>query len=74
MIEIPLFQRLERAVNLIARHPFYPGKQEALDDCLEDLEERFRAGSLTYDQKTTLIALLYSEDPLEGAGAGHPRA
>jgi hypothetical protein len=69
MTEIPLYQRLERAVTLIARHPFYPGKQEALDDCVLDLEERSREGSLTPDQKSKLIALLYSEPPMEHAGA-----
>jgi hypothetical protein len=69
MSETPLYQRLERAVTMIARHPFYPGKQEALDDCVSDLEERSRDGSLTPDQTSKLIALLYSEPTMEGARA-----
>ncbi|WP_406699734.1 hypothetical protein V5E97_12830 [Singulisphaera sp. Ch08] len=62
MTETPTFKRLERTVNLIARHPFYPGKSEAVHDCLDDLEERYRDGSLTHEQKSVLVSLLTSED------------
>ncbi|WP_020466744.1 hypothetical protein [Singulisphaera acidiphila] len=59
---MPTFKRLERTVNLIARHPFYPGKPEAVHDCLDDLEERYRDGSLTHEQKSILVSLLTAED------------
>ena len=62
MTEIHAFQRLERAVNLIARHPFYPGKQDAVHDCLNYLEERFLQGTLTLEQKSRLIAILLPQD------------
>ena len=62
MTQTPTFKRLERTVNLIARHPYYPGKPEAVHDCLDDLEERYRDGSLTHEQKSILVSLLTSED------------
>ncbi|AGA29199.1 hypothetical protein Sinac_5045 [Singulisphaera acidiphila DSM 18658] len=62
MTQMPTFKRLERTVNLIARHPFYPGKPEAVHDCLDDLEERYRDGSLTHEQKSILVSLLTAED------------
>ncbi|SIN79910.1 hypothetical protein SAMN05444166_0926 [Singulisphaera sp. GP187] len=62
MTEMLTFKRLERTVNLIARHPFYPGKPEAVHDCLDDLEDRYRDGSLTHEQKSILVSLLTTED------------
>lgn len=69
MTQTLTFIRLERTVSLIARHPFYPGKPEAVHDCLDDLEERYRDGSLTHEQKSILVSLLTAEDdrPLESA-------
>lgn len=74
MTQMPTFKRLERTVNLIARHPFYPGKPEAVHDCLDDLEERYRDGSLTHEQKSILVSLLTSEDDnaIEPAEDDHP--
>lgn len=65
MSETQHFQRLEQAVSLIARHPYYPGKQDAVDECLEDIEERCRLGILTEDQKSRLVSILVSADALE---------
>lgn len=65
MSETQVFQRLERAIGLIAGHPFYPGKQEALEDCLDDLEERYRQGTLTEDEKTRLVAILVAPGSLK---------
>jgi hypothetical protein len=73
MTETTLFERLEQAINLIARHPFYPGKQDAVADCREDLEERVRGGSLTRDQKARLVAILESADQVE-SGSRRPVA
>jgi hypothetical protein len=56
------FERLERTVGLIKRHPYYPGKELLLDECLEDIDDRFRKGRLTAEQRGLLRCVL-----LEGA-------
>ena len=33
------FDRLEQTVGMIKRHPYYPGKELVLDECLEDIDE-----------------------------------
>lgn len=63
MTQTLTFKRLERAISLIARHPFYPGKNEVVQDCLDELEERYREGSLTQEQKLLLISQLKPEAP-----------
>ena len=62
MTETITFTRLERTISLIARHPFYPGKSEVVDECLDDLEERYREGLLTHEQKTILVLILTTEE------------
>lgn len=61
MTETPTFLRLESAIRMIARHPFYPGKDDVVLDCLDDLEERCREGSLTLEQKTLLTEILTAD-------------
>lgn len=54
----PSFERLERSVTNIVRHPDYPGKQENLAECLEDIEDRWQRGQLTLEQRFRLYAIL----------------
>src|SRR6516165_5872488 len=37
----PEFERLEQTIDMIRRHPYYPGKEVVLDECLEDIDERY---------------------------------
>jgi hypothetical protein len=52
------FERLEQTVGMIKRHPYYPGKEAVLDECLEDIDERYRVGRLTADQRGRLREIL----------------
>jgi hypothetical protein len=52
------FERLERTVGMIKRHPYYPGKEVLLDECLEDIDDRFRRGRLTAEQRGRLREIL----------------
>jgi hypothetical protein len=61
MSESAMFSRLEQTMCLIARHPFYPGKQQVVDECLEELEERVRQGTLTVEQRCHLVGILRAE-------------
>jgi hypothetical protein len=54
----PSFERLELAVTIIARHADYPGKLEAVADCLEEIEGRWERGQLTLEQRFQLTAIL----------------
>ena len=63
MTETLTFKRLERTISLIARHPFYPGKGEVVHECLDDLEERYREGLLTDEQKSILVSILTTDEP-----------
>ena len=57
------FERLANTVGMIKRHPYYPGKELLLDECLEDIDDRFRRGRLTAEQRGRLRGIL-----LEPAG------
>jgi len=52
------FERLEQTVGMIKRHPYYPGKEMVLDECLEDIDERYRLGRLTAEQRGRLREIL----------------
>jgi hypothetical protein len=52
------FERLEYTVGMIKRHPYYPGKELLLDECLEDIDDRFRQGRLTAEQRGRLREIL----------------
>jgi hypothetical protein len=54
----PSFERLEWAVTIIALHADYPGKQEAIAACLDDIEDRWLRGQLTLEQRLRLLCLL----------------
>jgi hypothetical protein len=52
---------LFRTVNLIARHPDFPGKSDAMIECVEDIEERSREGRLSPEQRDELLAILLAD-------------
>src|SRR5208337_4020584 len=52
------FQKLMGTVARIARHSFYPGKEEAVELCLEEIEELRDCGRITDDQLASLRGLL----------------
>jgi hypothetical protein len=54
----PSFERLEQAVTIIAQHPDYSGKQEAVAECLVDIDDRWSRGLLTLEQRFRLCATL----------------
>jgi hypothetical protein len=63
----PSFERLEESVTIIARHVDYPGNQEVVADCLDDIETRLRQGRLTREQGLRPYAIL-----LRGASMYRP--
>lgn len=50
--------RLRHTVQIIANHPDFPGKREAVEECLEELAELHRQGLLTADQCRSLCDCL----------------
>jgi hypothetical protein len=54
----PSFERLEQAVTIIAQHADYPGKREAVAECMDDIEDRWSQGLLTLGQRFRLSAIL----------------
>jgi hypothetical protein len=52
------YRRLEWTAGLIARHPDFPGKSDAVGECRDDIERRFRQGILTVDERSRLLAIL----------------
>jgi hypothetical protein len=52
---------LIRTVNLFARHPDFPGKSDAMFECVEDIEERSRVGRLSPEQRDELLAILLAD-------------
>jgi hypothetical protein len=55
---VPSFERLEQVVTIIAQHVDYAGKQEAVAQCLDDIEDRWSHGLLTLEQRFQLCATL----------------
>jgi hypothetical protein len=58
------YQGLVRAVNLIARHPDFPGKRDAVKECVSDILERSIRGRLSPVQRVELLSILLADDPL----------
>jgi hypothetical protein len=54
----PSFERLQESVTIIARHADFPGKQQVVAECLDDIEDRWRQGQLTLEQRFQLYATL----------------
>jgi hypothetical protein len=53
-----VYRRLERTTRLIVQHPDFPGKDEAVRRCRDDIEQRFGLGELTEEQRTRLQSIL----------------
>lgn len=52
------FERLQQTVKMIKRHPYYPGKELLLDECLEDIDDRYCRERLTAEQRGRLRSIL----------------
>ena len=64
------FEKLVESLSRIASHSYYPGKEDAVEQCLEEIEEIRLSGQITAEQSAALRDLLLGEEPfymLEGA-------
>ena len=52
------FSRLVASVARIAGHAYFPGKEEAVDQCLEDIEGLMIEGRITAEQRDVLREVL----------------
>jgi hypothetical protein len=48
---------------MIARHAHYPGKQQAVEQCIEDVAELSRAGRITTEQGDLLLGIIQGSGP-----------
>lgn len=58
MNNISYFERLEESVGLIVRHPYFPGKPAAVEQCAGEIDELIRTGRLTGEQGGRLLDLV----------------
>jgi len=58
MISSEYFERLATSVERIARHTYYPGIDEAIEQCLEDIDELMHAGRITAEEREALRIVL----------------
>ena len=64
------FEKLVGTLSRIASHSYYPGKEDAVEQCLEEVEEIRLSGQITAEQSAILRDLLLGEEPfclVEGA-------
>ena len=54
MNDASFFERLAANVSRLARHPYFPAKQQAVDLCLEDIDDLSLAGRITAEQAGVL--------------------
>ncbi len=52
------FERLVASVERITRHAYYPGIEQAITQCLEDIEELLHDGVITVDEREALRFVL----------------
>ena len=52
------FERLTASAEMIARHANYPGKDEAVHRCLEDVDDLLLAGRINPEQRDVLRGIL----------------
>ncbi len=62
MDNITYFKKLLGTVTRIARHSYYPGKGEAVELCLEEIEELHDCGRINDEQLASLRELLVGEE------------
>jgi hypothetical protein len=55
------FERLEQTTTLIAQHAEYPGKARVVAECMDDIDDRWRQGQLSLEQRFQLYAVLLRE-------------
>jgi hypothetical protein len=58
MNDTSYFDRLVASAERIARHADYPGKQQAVDLCIEDIDDLATAERITAEQREVLRAVL----------------
>jgi hypothetical protein len=58
MSDATYFERLVAAVQRVTCHANFPGKQEAVDLCLGDIDDLADAGRITDEQADALRELL----------------
>jgi NTE family protein len=56
------FEKLVGSVTRVARHSYYPGKEEAIELCLEEIQDLEHAGRITGEQQALLRELLLGEE------------
>jgi hypothetical protein len=56
------FEKLVHSVTRIARHAYYPGKEEAIELCLQEIDDLEEMGRIGPDQRTALRDLLLGEE------------
>jgi NTE family protein len=64
------FERLHGSVTRIARHSYYPGKEEAVEQCLEEIEHLRDCRRISEEQLAVLREVLLGEEGaclMEGA-------
>jgi hypothetical protein len=52
------FERLVASVEQIARHSYYPGIDQAINLCLDDIDELWGLGQITAEQREALRFVL----------------
>ena len=57
------FERLVASAERIARHAAYPGKQQAVDHCVEDVEDLIASERITAEQGEILLDILSGTSP-----------
>ncbi len=58
------FERLVGVVERVAHHPYFPGKQETVDLCLEDIQGLSLDGLITAEQEDVLRDVLLGTSSL----------
>ena len=52
------FERLVACVQRVTRHAYYPGIDQAIDQCLEDIDDLMHSGRITAEQRKALRCLV----------------
>ncbi|CAN5653110.1 hypothetical protein BH23PLA1_BH23PLA1_19870 [soil metagenome] len=55
---LKIFERMVETAELIARHPDYPGKQEVVRQCLEEVQDLRDSGRISLCQCERLQFIL----------------
>jgi hypothetical protein len=63
MNKISYFDRLVESVGLIARHPAFPGKGQAVERCAGEIDDLVRSGGITDEQGGILLEILAGVRP-----------